>query len=64
MIGYGVGRLWLETVRIDAATEVAGLRVNIWMSLALIVGGLVVLFWPGRTGASEAEQEERDTVTS
>lgn len=48
MLGYGIARLWLETVRIDAATEVAGLRVNIWMSLALIIGAAVVWFWPKR----------------
>ncbi len=48
LIGYGVGRLWIESVRIDEATDVLGLRVNIWMSLALILGGLVIVGWPGR----------------
>ena len=57
LLGYGVGRLWIETVRIDAATELAGLRVNIWMSIALIVGGLVVLAWP-RTPAESVEVSE------
>lgn len=57
LLGYGVGRLWIETVRIDAATELLGLRVNIWMSIALIVGGLVVLAWP-RTPAESVEVSE------
>ncbi len=52
LLGYGLGRLWIEMVRIDAATELAGLRVNIWMSLALLVGGVLVLLWPHRTAAS------------
>ncbi len=62
MIGYGIGRLWLETVRIDAATELFGLRVNIWMSLALIVGGLVILLWPRGSSERAPELAERDTV--
>ncbi len=53
LIGYGIGRMWLETVRIDAATEVLGLRVNIWMSLALILGGIVIIAWPGRNDRSD-----------
>lgn len=45
ILGYLVARLWLETVRIDAATEIAGVRINIWMSVIGIVlaGGWLVL---------------------
>lgn len=46
LIGYGIARLWVESLRIDPANEILGLRVNIWMSLALIVGGSVILAWP------------------
>ena len=63
MIGYGIGRLWLETVRIDAATELAGLRVNIWMSLALIVGGLVIIAWPKPKDAVDEGVGTEDAVT-
>ena len=45
--GYGLGRLWVESLRIDFATEVFGLRVNTWISLVLIVVGLLWLFWRG-----------------
>ena len=34
--GYGLGRLWVESLRIDTATLVFGVRVNIWMSLVAI----------------------------
>ncbi len=73
LLGYGVGRLWLETIRIDAANEILGLRVNIWMSLALIVGGLVVIAWPrsapdAEDGLAEvdhlAERSADDEVSS
>ncbi len=39
VLGYGVGRFWIEGLRIDAATELGGLRWNQWVALACIVGG-------------------------
>ena len=49
--GYGLGRLWIEAVRIDPASLVWGVRVNIWMSLVLIVVSALYLLWVrGRTG--------------
>jgi prolipoprotein diacylglyceryl transferase len=41
--GYALGRLWVEALRIDPASVVLGLRVNIWMSLLTIAGVVVVL---------------------
>ena len=45
VVGYLVARLWLETVRVDPANEIAGVRVNIWMSIVGIVlaGGWLIL---------------------
>ncbi|HWL43792.1 MAG TPA: prolipoprotein diacylglyceryl transferase [Ilumatobacter sp.] len=43
VLGYGVGRLWIESLRIDPASELGGLRWNQWMAMALIVGGIVWL---------------------
>ena len=63
LIGYGIGRLWIETVRIDAATEIAGLRVNIWMSIALIIGGLVIAAWP-RGRAADGDKADINLVDS
>jgi len=50
LIGYGLGRLWIEAVRIDAVNSIFGLRINIWMSMALIIGGIAVIKWPQRVG--------------
>lgn len=47
MIGYGVGRMIMESLRIDPANTIAGLRVNTWMSGALILTGLIWLLWKG-----------------
>ncbi|MYH76540.1 MAG: prolipoprotein diacylglyceryl transferase [Acidimicrobiaceae bacterium] len=50
-LGYGLGRLWIEAVRIDPASLLLGVRVNIWMSLVLIVASALYLLWVrGRGG--------------
>jgi phosphatidylglycerol---prolipoprotein diacylglyceryl transferase len=36
--GYALGRLWVEALRIDPASHIAGLRVNIWVSLLALTG--------------------------
>jgi len=47
VFGYGLGRLWVEALRSDAASLVAGVRVNVWVALvAITVGGVVA--WRGR----------------
>ncbi len=40
VLGYAVGRLWVEALRSDAASLVLGVRINIWVSI--IVGLLAV----------------------
>lgn len=57
--GYGLGRLWVESLRIDEATLIAGVRVNIWMSLVIIAGGLLWLFWGGSPIDAEATESFR-----
>jgi len=41
--GYFLGRLWVESLRIDPASVVLGLRVNLWVSLLVVAGVIVVL---------------------
>jgi len=43
VMGYGLGRFWVEGLRIDPADEIAGLRLNQWVALAAVVIGAVVL---------------------
>ena len=45
VVGYGIGRFLVETVRIDAATEILGVRVNHWMSGLAVLAGLAALAW-------------------
>ena len=48
VFGYGLGRLWVEALRVDQASLIVGVRVNTWMALAAIGVGAVVT-WIGRT---------------
>lgn len=45
---YTSGRLWIELVRIDEAHTIAGLRVNVWMSIIVGLGALVAFLVVGR----------------
>ena len=56
VIGYGIGRFWVEGLRIDRADEIAGLRWNQWVALAAVVGGTVLLvYMRTRPGGSEPD---------
>ena len=39
IFGYGLGRLWIEALRIDQASLILGIRVNIWISAIAIIAG-------------------------
>jgi len=53
ILGYGLGRFWVEALRADEASLILGIRVNLWVSAALILGGLTWLLWP--SGADEVD---------
>ncbi len=42
IFGYGLGRLWIEALRIDQASLILGIRVNIWISAIAIIAGAIV----------------------
>lgn len=44
-IGYGIGRFWVEGLRVDPTKEGGGLRLNQWMAIALVVGGVAYLVY-------------------
>ncbi|MEM7095641.1 MAG: prolipoprotein diacylglyceryl transferase [Actinomycetota bacterium] len=41
--GYAIGRLWIELLRIDTATEILGVRVNVWLMLIVLVLSVFML---------------------
>lgn len=59
VLGYSIGRLWIEAVRIDFANEILGVRVNIWMSAIAIVGsGTWLLVWGRASDGTDPGVEE------
>lgn len=46
--GYGLGRFWVEGLRIDPAKSGGGLRLNQWMAIAMIAGCLLYLLVDAR----------------
>ena len=58
VLGYSLGRLWIEFIRVDFASELAGVRVNIWVMLALILGSVAYLLWGRGRGGGEPDAEE------
>jgi len=59
--GYALGRLWVEALRIDTATRIAGVRVNLWVSGLTIVAAAVWFLWWQRRPEPGAEVESQDT---
>jgi prolipoprotein diacylglyceryl transferase len=57
---YGVGRLWIEGLRIDDAATLVGLRLNQYTALAAILAGLVYLVVRRRSGREEVVQRDED----
>jgi len=41
--GYAIGRLWIEAVRIDPASKILGLRVNLWVMGILLLVSIYML---------------------
>lgn len=48
VIVYVSGRLWIETVRIDTAVHILGVRVNVWVSLAVLALAIALFVVLGR----------------
>jgi prolipoprotein diacylglyceryl transferase len=44
LIGYGIGRTLIETVRIDPVNELFGIRLHIWAMVVFIAGAAVYLY--------------------
>lgn len=61
-LGYGIGRLGVESLRIDRATIVLGIRINTWVSMFAIVAATALLARP--SGATADGQERGNSHIS
>ena len=55
VLGYTVGRLWIELLRIDTANELWGVRINVWTSIVVGLAALAALLVGLRRGPDAAE---------
>ncbi len=49
VIFYSIGRLWIETLRIDPSHEWGGVRLNVWVAALAIILATAFLVWWQRT---------------
>ena len=50
ILGYTLGRVWIEGLRIDEANLILGLRLNIWVSLIVLITASAYLIANKRRG--------------
>ncbi len=74
VMGYTIGRFWIEALRHDHANHILGLRLNDWTAIIVFVGALIwfirhrdkpdeSIYRPGREPASPAEPVEEELST-
>ncbi len=62
---YTTGRIWIENVRIDTATMVGGLRINVWIMAVTFVVAAIGFYFAGKRGAStRVSPDEQARVAS
>ena len=64
LIGYGIGRILIETVRIDPVNEFLGIRLHIWAMVAFMVGAAVYLIRNGLAVDGDSSTTDDDASSS
>ena len=63
---YSLGRLWIETLRIDPSHEIGGIRLNVFVAAsAIVLSAVFFVVWQrrwNRTGGSRPAKVETMTV--
>ena len=70
VLGYASGRIWIEFLRVDPASELAGVRVNVWVMSALWLGAAAYMYiyrekaaWPpAQMGGAESDEAEIESA--
>ena len=53
LIIYGLGRMWIESIRTDYSEIILGLRSNVLGALILVLIGIAILIWRSRVQEDE-----------
>ncbi len=61
---YTAGRLWIENVRIDTAVHLGPFRINVWVSIVVLVGSAAMFWWLGRRQRAAGQAPARDTLAA
>ncbi|WP_233188398.1 prolipoprotein diacylglyceryl transferase [Actinomyces qiguomingii] len=56
---YTAGRVWIESLRIDDAQLIAGLRLNVWTSILIFLVGLACFIWASRRSVRDDVNREQ-----
>ncbi len=56
VMGYTLGRTWIELMRTDEATHVFGVRINVWVSALVFLGALAYFVLARSRGEREAPE--------
>lgn len=59
---YAIGRLWIEALRIDPATEIFGVRVNLWTMSFLLVLSIFMLVNARRDSSDDPEAQSAAAI--
>ena len=54
---YCLGRVWIESLRIDAANQILGLRLNVWTSIIVGLGAVIYLIISSRMRPGREDPE-------
>ncbi len=57
LIGYGVGRGWIEALRVDTVERYFGLSRNNWIAIAIVIVGAIGLVWWERRGPVASDDD-------
>ena len=64
LMWYGLGRTWIENLRINYSTEILGVRTNVWTAVLVFVLGAVLFVVLHRTGQDCAVLSRRLTAVT
>ena len=60
--GYTLGRLWIELLRADNATEIFGIRVNVWTSIVVLLVAIAIVMKGLRNEPTNGHRKSSESV--